>query len=177
MKKLELRHEKFCHEYVKDLNGQRAAEAAGFKKESARARASQLLTKQNIQNRIARLQEDRCRAADISAERVLREIALLGFSNMDDYVDIVGDKRVLNTAKPTRDQMAAVQEITEDTTGGDGDGERKLVLRTRFKLVSKVESLKLLGQHLKLFTEVVKHEGLEGLAQKTAALRARKRAV
>ena len=62
----------------------------------------------------------------------------------------------------------------EDTTGGSGDGERKAVMRTRFKLVDKGINLERLGRHLKLFTDKIEHSGLEGLADKLHRVRQRK---
>lgn len=114
---------------------------------------------------------------EISAERVLRELALCGFSNLEDYTRLEEDKRVVDFSATTRDQMAAVAEITEDTTGGSGDGERKVVLRTKVKLYDKIKALELLGKHLKLYTEKIEHSGLEGLAEKIAAVRKRKSGV
>ena len=176
MRKLDSRQELFCKEYIIDLNATKAAESAGYKPSTARQQACRLLTKGNIQARIAQLQKKQADKLDITAERVLRELALLAYSNMDDYVDLDLEcgKRVLNTAKPTRDQMAAVSEITEDTTGGTGDGERKRVLRTRFKLVDKGMNLERLGRHLKLFTDKIEHSGLEGLADRLSTIRKRK---
>ncbi len=49
------RHEIFAREYVKDLNGTRAAIAAGYSRKTARVTASQLLTKPNIQKLLAEL--------------------------------------------------------------------------------------------------------------------------
>lgn len=152
------RIEKFCLAYVIDLNGAKAAELAGYSKKTARVTASKLLTKPNIQARIAELTKKQTDKLDITAERVLRELALLAYANMDDYVDIRNGTRVLNTAKPTRDQMAAVQEIIQDTTG---DGET----RTRFKLADKGVNLERLGRHLKLFADRLEIPGLEGLAE------------
>lgn len=102
---------------------------------------------------------------EISAERVLRELALCGFANLEDYTRLEDDKRVVDLSVTTRDQMAAVAEITEDTTGGSGDGERKVVLRTKVKLYDKTKALELLGKHLKLYTDRTEHVGLESLAE------------
>ena len=49
------RHDRFCREYIKDLNGTRAAIAAGYAKQSARITASRLLTNANISALIASL--------------------------------------------------------------------------------------------------------------------------
>lgn len=174
-KKTAERIETFCRAYIISLNGLEAAVAAGYKKTTAASQASRLLTKSKVQVRIAELQKKQCDKLEITAERVLREIALLAYANMDDYVDVKDGKRALNTGKATRDQMAAVCEITEDTTGGSGDGERKAVLRTRFKLVDKGLNLERLGRHLKLFTDKLEVSGFDGLAEALQRIRDRKR--
>lgn len=170
------REEKFCKAYVIDLNAANAAKTAGYSERTAGSQGQRLLTNVAVQARIAELQKKQCDKLEITAERVLRELALLAYANMDDYTDLNDGKRVLNSSKPTRDQMAAVCEITEDTTGGSGDGERKAVMRTRFKLADKGLNLERLGRHLKLFTDKVEHSGLDGLGDKLAAIRKRKSA-
>ncbi|GAG89442.1 unnamed protein product, partial [marine sediment metagenome] len=84
-------HERFCQEYLVDLNGTKAAERAKFGKKSARSKASQLLTKVNIQERIAELQAARAKRTEISQDRVLKELACLGHSNIKDYVKHAAD--------------------------------------------------------------------------------------
>jgi phage terminase small subunit len=166
----------FVKHYLIDLNATKAAISAGYSEKTADVQGSRLLRNAKIRAKIDEGTTKRAAKLDISAEKVLSELALLAFANMDDYVDVLGGKRVLNTAKPTRDQMAAVQEITEDTTGGTGDGERKMVLRTKFKLSDKGINLERLGRHLKLFTDRVEHTGLEGLADRLNLIRKRKHA-
>lgn len=173
VRKTEDRIELFCRAYIIDFNGTNAAIAAGYSKKSAHVSSTRLLKNAKVKARLAELQKKQTDKLDITAERVLREIALLAYSNMDDYVRIEDGKRVLDTSIPTRDQMAAVVEITEDSTGGSGDGERRAVIRTRFKLADKGLNLERLGRHLKLFTDKIEHSGLETLADKIAASRAR----
>jgi phage terminase small subunit len=79
----------------------------------------------------------------------------------------------LNLDDVSLDDWAAVQEITVDATGGKGDGERRKVLRTKFKLADKRGSLELLGSHLKLFTEKIEITGDEALIERLAAGRKR----
>ena len=52
------RQEKFCLEYISGKSGQKAAANAGYSPRSARVTASRLLTKANIQRRIAELQNE-----------------------------------------------------------------------------------------------------------------------
>lgn len=172
MNKAANRHEVFCREYLKDLNATRAAIAAGYKSKAARQQGYRLLTKGHIEKRLAELQTERLRGLDITAERVLGEIARLAFSNMQDYLKIdkdgipVGDYSNLN-----HEQWAAVQEVVTDHTGGTGDGWKRLVLRTRFKLANKTQNLELLARHLGLLNDKLKITGFEGLAEKLANLR------
>jgi phage terminase small subunit len=142
-----------------------AIRRAGYKGKNAGVRAAQLKAIPHVAEFLTAQLKKKYDKYEVTADRVIREISLLGFSNMDDYVEVDGDRRVLKTGTLTRDQMAAVCEITEDTTGGSGDGERKAVVRTKFKLYDKTKNLELLGRHLKLFTDVVKHEGLESLSE------------
>ena len=152
--KRKAREKTFCAEYAKDLNGTRAAIAAGYAKKSARSAASRLLTKRNIQEKIAELTKKHADKLDLSGEKVLAELDKIAFSNMLDYMRVDGDGAfVLDFSKLTREQAAAIQEYTVDATGGTGDGERKLVMRTRFKLAAKTPALELLGKHFKLFAD------------------------
>lgn len=170
------RYEQFAREYVIDRNGTRAAIAAGYSEETAGSQACRLLTNVKVRKIIDRLTSQRASKLDLKAERVLEEISRLAFSNMMDYMEIDedGNPKGLNLAMLTRDQAAAIQEISEDATGGNGDGERRLVLRTKFKLADKTKNLELLGRHLSMFQDNLKVTGLEGLADRINQVRNRK---
>lgn len=172
------RHEKFARAYILDLNATNAAISAGYSEKTARQAGARLLSLVNIKARIAELQKKTADKLEITAERVLRELALLGYSNMQDYVNVNSDGQAdVDLTGLSRDQFAAIQEISADTTGGTGDGERRQVLRTRLKLASKTANLELLGKHLKLFTEIHEHKGFEGLADQIAQFRKQKTAL
>ena len=168
------RHEIFAREYVKDLNGTRAAIAAGYAKTTARATASRLLTKSNIQGLVASLTKKHTDKLNLDAEKVLSELSSMGFSNMLDYIKTTGEgDAYVDLSDLTRGQATAIQEITVDEyVEGKGKHARK-VKRTKLKLVDKIRSLELLGKHLKLFTERIEVGGIEGLADMIAAARKR----
>jgi len=171
--KLRPKHKRFVAEYLVDLNATKAAIRAGYSEKWAWKNAARLTANEGIARAIHEGQAKRLDKLDISAERVLREIALLAFSNMDDYTKVENGRRVLETKNLTRDQMASVQELTEDATGGTGDGERRLILRTRFKLSDKGINLERLGRHLKLFTDKMELSGDSLLIERLAAGRKR----
>lgn len=167
-KTLTPKQRKFALEWLKDCNGTQAAIRAGYSPRSARMQAARLLTKRNVQEVLS----GKVERAEISADRVLEELRRLAFSNMADYMTVdASGVSGLDLSKLTREQAAAIQEIVEDTTGGSGDGERRLVLRTRFKLASKLQALELLGKYLKLFVDRVEVTGIEALADRLAKAR------
>ena len=172
MNKSENRFQVFAREYVKDLNGKRAAMEAGYSESTAAAQASRLLTKSNVKALVAKLKGKLETKLDISAERTLNEIGLLAFSNMMDYMEKDESGRWVGSLKNlTRDQAAAIQEIREDHTGGAGDGERRLVLRTTFKLSDKHRALESLGRFHKLFTDRIEIKDSTGRAERIAKAR------
>lgn len=154
----------FAREYVIDRNATRAAIAAGYSEHTAGVQGCNLLKRINVKNLIAQHSSRLAKKADVTAEKVLQELQRLAFSNMEDYLMVLPNGMAdIDLSKLTRDQAASIQEIKVDTTGGTGDGERRQVLRTTFKLADKGQNLERLGRHLKLFTDVIKHEGLDSL--------------
>lgn len=145
-----IRYERFAREYLRDLNGTRSAIAAGYAPKSAGITASQLLNVPKVQQIIAKLSVARNAKIEVKAEKVLAELALMGHSNMLDYIRVVDGDAVVDLSTLTREQAAAMQEITvEDYVDGRGEDARD-VKRIRFKLADKVRSLELLARHLKL---------------------------
>jgi len=85
------------------------------------------------------LQPPRKRRLSISADAVLQELARIAFANMMDYMTIQEGDAYVDLSKVTREQAAAIQEITSETyiDGYEGKGEEEkpiVVKRTKFKL-------------------------------------------
>jgi phage terminase small subunit len=156
----------FIAEYLKDLNASAAYLRAGGETKNADVQSAKVMALPEIKEYLARATEKKALKLDLSAERVLSELMKLSFWNMQDYAiqDENGNFAGVDITKLTRDQAAAIMEITVDTTGGEGDGERKRVMRTRFKLADKGINLERLGRYLKLFTDKVEHSADESLA-------------
>ena len=156
----------FVREYLIDLNATKAAERAGYSKRTAYSQGQRLLQHAAVRDEIQALMDKRATKLEITAERVLAELALIGFANMLDYIAVGenGAARV-DLSKLTREQAAAINEITveefTERTGEDGDGKPifENVRRTKFKLSDKRAALVDLGRHLKLFTDKVQLDG------------------
>lgn len=81
MNKLTARQEKFCYEYVIDLNATQAALRAGYSEKTAYSSGSRLLKDVEIQKFIQTLQADLEKTAGITALRVLKEHEKIAFSD------------------------------------------------------------------------------------------------
>lgn len=174
MNKSARRYEIFCREYVIDLNGARAAIAAGYSEKAAKEQASELLTKPNVQAKINELLAKKASKLDISAEKVLMELRKLAFFDPRCLYREDGSPKPVNELD--EESAAAIEGIDiEDIYQHFGRGQsQKVGVVKRYRLASKGQNLERLGRHLKLFTDKVEVSGLEGLGE--ALSRARKRA-
>lgn len=168
---LNLQQAKFLKAYLKSGNATQAAIEAGYSEKAARSCGQRLLTNADIKAAV----QKSLNKLEISAETVLSEIAKLAFSNMGDYLEPSqdGTQFVPKFKDLTREQMAAIQEIKVDMTGGTGDGERKQVQRTTFKLADKGLNLERLGRNLKLFTDKLEVSGDAAMIERLLAGRKR----
>jgi hypothetical protein len=96
----------------------------------------------------------RIRKLEIKADGVLQELGCLAFANMQDYITVQEDgSAYVNLTGLSREQMAAISELTiEEYTEGRGE-EKRNVRRTKFKLSDKGTNLERLGRHFKLFVD------------------------
>jgi len=80
-KKLTLKQERFCAEYVIDLNAKQAAIRAGYSEKGAKENASRMLTYDNVKKEVEKLQSEVGARNEITADFVLngiKDIALDG---------------------------------------------------------------------------------------------------
>ena len=151
---LTAKQRRFVAEYLIDLNATQAAIRAGYSKKTAEQGAAQLLRNIKVAAAIAAGQAKQEQRAEVAADDVIRELAKIGFANMLDYVRVTeeGDA-VVDLSKLTREQAAAIGEVTvEDFKDGRGDDARD-VRRVKFKLSDKRAALVDLGRHFALFTD------------------------
>lgn len=161
------RQERFVQEYLVDLNGTQAAIRAGYSKKTAEQGAAQLLSNIKVASAIAIGKASTAEKLGVTKEMIVSELKKLGFSNMLDYMRIGTDgDPVLSFQDLTRDQAAALSEVTvEDYVDGRGEDARD-VKRVKFKLSDKRSALVDLGKHLGMFvdkTEVSVSQSLEDL--------------
>ena len=157
-KNLTKKQEIFAAEYLVHYDAKRAAISAGYSAKSAESQGSQLLKNPKVAEHIAKKSGKRLEKLEISAEKVLQEIAKLAFFDPRKLFD--KDGRPLSVPELDDDTAMAVAglEVYEEFDG-EGD-DRKAVGQTRkIKIADKGINLERLGKHLKLFTDKVQVEG------------------
>ena len=149
--------DRFCNEYIIDLNATQAAIRAGYSKKSAKSKGSQLLTKINLQRKIQKLKFKRSDRTEIKADDVVLELAKVAFSNIEDYliVDEDGETRLKSFEDIDRNVLAAIESIKISTTKNKDDSREYTT--TQFKLCSKLNALEQLGKHLGIYRESAPH--------------------
>lgn len=151
---------RFVGEYLVDLNATQAAIRAGYSRKTAQEQSSRLLSNVMVAAAVAAAQAKRSERTEITQDRVLTELAKLGFANMADYmVATAGGGPYLDFSALTQDQAAALQEVTvEDYVEGRGENARG-VKRVKFKLADKRAALVDIGRHLGMFKDRLELSG------------------
>lgn len=129
--------ERFCQEYIIDLNGTQAAIRSGYSEKSAAQIASENLRKPNIRQRINELAKERNEAVGLSAQFVIEGIV----------------KNIRRCEQGERVYHPNGEPVMTETE----EGEVAAVFR--YESTSVLKGYELLGKHLKIFTDKVEHSG------------------
>ena len=132
MVKFTEKQQRFIDEYLVDLNATQAAIRAGYSERTASAQGSRLLTNVNIRARIEELKKTRADRLNLDAYWVLKRL-------MD-----ISDRAM--QAEPVMEWDHAEQQLVPS-------GEYQ------FDSSGANRSTELIGKHLGMFKETIKHEG------------------
>jgi len=139
------KQQKFCHEYLIDLNATQAAIRAGYSQNTAKEIGCENLTKPNIQKYISELQIELQKKVKITPESVIAELAKIGFSNVKSFVN--GNNSILELKHLEDDVTAAVSGV--ETTVKEYEGNVTTTTKLRFH--DKRQALVDIGRHLGIF--------------------------
>ena len=153
----------FIDEYIITRNAYRSALKAGYSPKMSACIGSDLVNhdgpcRDEILRRL-QLISDRYQ---ITAERVLGEVAKIAFANIDDIVDIQDDGTpIINFRKTDREARSSISELTSETymdcasvtVDADGNEEPREVKKVKVKFYDKLNALTVLARHLNLLKE------------------------
>jgi phage terminase small subunit len=150
--KLTPKQSRFIQEYLIDLNATQAAIRAGYSKKTANEQGCQNLAKLSIAEEIKRLQGERENETGITQNRILRELAVIAFSDQKDFLTIDPDTGVVRAKgfeNIPENASRAIESIEENRAiKEDSKGDSSVVFdKFKFKLYDKLRALELLMRH------------------------------
>lgn len=136
-----MKREAFARQYLVDLNARQAAIRAGYSEKTSQSQGQRLLTFVEVAGRIEELKHERAERTNVTADKVVKELARLAFTDMRSFVKWGPDGvTLLDSEELSEDDSPAVTEVSESF----GENGRTL----KFKLAHKDSALKLLAQHV-----------------------------
>lgn len=165
----------FVREYLLDLNATQAAIRAGYSEKNASRIASELLDKTHVRDAIDAAKEKRAEKTDITAERVLTEIARMAFYDPSEIMREIGeedadddgryrysdDGKIYGLRGPG-DIRALPENVRRVIVGWSWDKAGNFVV----KLADKSKALDQLARHLSLYNDKLEVTGVDALADR-----------
>lgn len=163
---LTAKQQRFVDEYLVDLNATQAAIRAGYSEKTAEVIGYENLRKPQIAIAIEQRMKDRERRTEITQDRVLRELAKIGFADIRRAIEwgpevmivdeetgetgIANGVALIPSDKIDDDTSAAISEISQTAQG------------IKVKFHDKRAALVDIGKHLGMFKERVELTGKDG---------------
>lgn len=171
MEKMTAKQQRFCDEYLIDLNATQAAIRAGYSEKTANEQGARLLAKVSVQEYIQERKQERVARTEITQDMVLKELAIIAFSNAADYASVIEKQAMVDVDGVTvplndADGNPVMYRTVEPVLTADLTEEQKKALSVikrgkdgfEVKPYDKVRALELLGKHLGMWTEKVEVE-------------------
>lgn len=160
----------FCDEYLIDLNATRAYKAAYknvTKDETAAAAGARLLRNVKVENYIEQRMKEREKRTEITQDKVLKELARIGFADLSNFLEYKTAKSVVEydeDGEPIIDYRTIIDVV--DSKEVDTSVVQEVSISRdgtfKFKLYDKQKALELIGKHLGMFTDKIEHSGAIG---------------
>lgn len=141
-------HIRFADKYFETLNASLSAEYAGFSIETARQQGWQILQREDVQEYLDKKRVELSLKTGITAEKVLREVARIAFSDIRDYYK--EDNNLIPITDLDDDAAAALSSVKslEETIPGTSI---VVGINKEIRLYNKLDGLEKLARHLGLY--------------------------
>lgn len=149
---LTAKQRRFVEEYLIDLNATQAAIRAGYSKKTAHSVGWENLQKPEIQAAVSEAQAKRTERTGITQDRVLEELAKVGFSDLRRVLTATGG---LISPQDWDDETAgaigSLEVVVRPSPEVDDDGNRGIEHVHKIKAWDKLSALEKIGKHLGMF--------------------------
>lgn len=140
----------FVQEYLIDLNASQAAIRAGYSAKTAQEQSARLLSNVIVSAAVQKAMAERSERTRITVDRVLKELARMGFSDVRTIFTDAGGLR--SPTEMDDEAAAAIQSVEVITRRVPGD-EKQVVQIHKIKMADKLGALTQIGRHLGMFTD------------------------
>ena len=185
---LSRKQELFCKEYLVDLNATQAYKRAGYSVKSDNAagvEASKLLRNPKVEARIKELMEQRSKRTEVTADKVLAELAAIAFAKGSDFAQVVDEPIIQNgmyVVDPDTGKVKTYKAVEIIATNKLPEDKKKAISSIKegkygveVSTCDKVRALELLGRHLGMFKDKLEISGLNEEKSKLDSLIAQMR--
>lgn len=146
----------FVKEYLIDLNATKAAVRAGFSERTANVQVARLLALPHVKAAIEAEMAKREERTEITQDRVLQELARVGFSDIRKLFTESGHlKRPEDWDDDAAAFVSSIEVVVRKVPGGD---ENEVEHVHKVKLWDKNSALEKIARHLGMLTQKVEHE-------------------
>lgn len=149
----------FVREYLIDLDCKQAALRAGYRPSTANVASTQIMRIPQVAAAVDAEMEARARRLELTADRILKELMLIAFSDIGETVNADGTIKSL-PEMPEEIRRA----IRSHKVGEDG---------VEVDLESKLKALELCMRHKKMLTDKMEHSADSSFAEMLKAARER----
>lgn len=154
----------FADEYLIDLNATRAYKVAYPRvknEETAAAAGSRLLRNVKVVEYVQKRMDERAQRTEITQDRVLQELAKLGFFDIRKLFDDSGKPLDITGLDDETAACIAGLEVMDVYEGAGEDKEFAGYVK-KYKLSDKLKALELIGRHLGMFKDKmdIEHSGV-----------------
>lgn len=162
------KQEAFCLAYVETGNASEAYRQAynvspDTKPESIWVNASKTLADAKVSQRVMELQEEARERNAVTVDRVVQELAKVGFSDIRKLFTDTG--HLLPPAEwpdEAAGAVSSVEVVTKQSGETDEDGRKAVEHVHKIKVWDKNSALEKLAKHLGMFVDRVEHTGKDG---------------
>jgi len=156
------RRKRFAQEYIVDLVGSDAAVRAGFSESRAKQTAYELLNDPDVQAYVAKLQAERSKRCEVTADMVLDEYAKLAFLDPRQFFDENGNLLDVHKLPPDVAAALAGMDVVMERMGEDEKGKPVYAAVRKIKFVDKKGALDSVARCLGMFKDKMDHTSSDG---------------
>lgn len=143
--KLTDKQEKFCNEYLIDLNATQAAIRSGYSQKTSNEIGNENLSKPSIQERISELKAIRAESEGITPAEVLRELKNFAYSDITETMNL----SFVEIKKLPIELRRMISSYKKSETSGDG--WEKVTYEIKF--VDKMKAIEMINRHIGFYEE------------------------